>query len=309
MRDGGHEGGSRAEGQRAKGRGLGLRDGWSGMIAVMVRAGMQVASSGAVELPAEQGRWLEGLFRRYHRPELIPPDPLQVLRRYADPADREIVGLVAALLAYGNVKAILGGVEGVLERLGERPARYLCEHGPAALGRRFEGFRYRVTSAADLTGLLVGARGLIRRHGSLDAALGACLAAADDGLLPGLGRWADALTASAGRPLHHLLPHPGRGSACKRLMLYLRWMVRRDAIDPGGWTSVSPARLIAPVDTHMHQVALALGWTRRRQANLATALEVTAALRGACPADPIRYDFALTRPGIRREPWPALGVA
>ena len=100
--------------------------------------------------------------------------------------------------------------------------------------------------------------------------------------------------------LDHLLPHPARGSACKRLMLYLRWMVRNDRVDVGSWSDVSPALLVAPVDTHLFAMARRFNWTQRKQANLATALEITAALRRFAPRDPLRYDFALTRPGIMR---------
>ena len=98
-----------------------------------------------------------------------------------------------------------------------------------------------------------------------------------------------------------LLPSPSAGSACKRLNLFLRWMVRQDNVDPGGWDSVSPAKLIIPLDTHMHRIGRRLGLTPRRQADLRTAIEITEGFRGICPSDPVRYDFALTRLGIRRD--------
>ena len=98
-----------------------------------------------------------------------------------------------------------------------------------------------------------------------------------------------------------MLPCPSRGSACKRLNLYMRWMVRRDDIDLGGWDRVPASKLVVPLDTHMHRIALAFGATRRKQANLRTALELTAAFRAIAPDDPVRYDFALTRFGIRSD--------
>ncbi len=95
-----------------------------------------------------------------------------------------------------------------------------------------------------------------------------------------------------------LLPSPGKGSACKRLNLFLRWMVRSDDVDPGGWSGVDAGKLIVPLDTHMHRMGLEVGLTRRKQADMQAALEVTRAFRTIAPEDPVRYDFALTRLGI-----------
>jgi uncharacterized protein (TIGR02757 family) len=96
-----------------------------------------------------------------------------------------------------------------------------------------------------------------------------------------------------------LLADPRDKSACKRLNLYLRWMVRRDDVDPGGWEGVRPAQLVVPLDVHMHRIGRALGLTQRQQADCRTALEVTEAFRKISPEDPVKYDFALTRLGIR----------
>jgi uncharacterized protein (TIGR02757 family) len=97
------------------------------------------------------------------------------------------------------------------------------------------------------------------------------------------------------------VPSPVGGSACKRLNLFLRWMVRQDGVDPGGWDNVPQSKLIVPVDTHMHRICLRLGLTTRKQANMATALEITEGFRALAPDDPVRYDFSLTRLGIRRD--------
>lgn len=249
-----------------------------------------------------QRDWLERLYARYHDRRFVSRDPLVAVYRYDRPADREVAGLVAALLAYGNVKAMLAGIDALLDRLGPRPADAVGD--PAAVRAATAGFRYRVTGEADIAALLVGAGVLRGRHGSLDDSFAAHVEPDDADVLPALARWRGAFADAAGHPLTHLLPDAAKGSACKRLLLYLRWMVRRDAIDTGQWTSVGPAMLVAPVDTHLHRVAMHLGWTRRKQITLATAREVTAALRRFDPADPLRYDFALTRPGILREPLP-----
>lgn len=253
-----------------------------------------------------QHRWLEQLAGKYHDPRFIPPDPLQRVRAYPDPADREVVGLIASALAYGNVKAILRGVGEIERRVGDHPARALIDSPPAKLQRHLDDCRYRVTSGPQLAALLIAARSMIRRHGSLHRSFVLCCQPSMPDAREALGRWVESMHVAAGQPLPHLLPDPAKGSACKRLFLYLRWMVRCDAVDPGGWAGVAPRLLIAPVDTHMHSVARQLGWTGRKQANLATALEITAALRRHRPDDPLRYDFALTRPGIRNEPMPVM---
>jgi len=119
--------------------------------------------------------------------------------------------------------------------------------------------------------------------------------------VPALHLFAEELRDAAGNLEGHLLPRPARGSACKRLNLFLRWMVRRDEIDPGGWDAVSPARLIVPLDTHMHRICGSLGLTKRSQADLQAALEITEAFRAFAPDDPVRYDFAISHLGIRGE--------
>ena len=126
-------------------------------------------------------------------------------------------------------------------------------------------------------------------------------------MLPALSAFADALIAAADGGCPSLVPHPAKGSACKRLHLYLRWMVRRDAVDPGGWNGVPTAKLIVPLDTHMHRIGLGLGLTARRQADMRTALEVTRGFARHAPHDPVRYDFALTRlPILGLGPLPAI---
>jgi uncharacterized protein (TIGR02757 family) len=260
-----------------------------------------ISSAACPAPPRWQIAALDTLYRRYHRRDMIGNDPLATLYCYDDPADREVVALIAASLAYGNVKAIAGGIAQALTPMQPRPAAYLHRTRPREIQRDYRSFRYRVTSGQTLAGLLVGARALLGRYGSLGEAFAVQLRPDDQTILPGLGRFVDELTDAAGLPLDHLLAHPDRGSACKRLNLMLRWLVRCDAVDPGGWSGVSQAKLIVPLDTHMHQVALRLGWTTRRGATLTTAVQVTNALRGFAPDDPLKYDFALTRPGIRNE--------
>ena len=237
--------------------------------------------------------FLDGLYFVYNRRELIHPDPLLFLYRYNNPLDREIAGLVASSLAYGRVAQILKSVSRVLDPLGPRPHRFLSAY-PGELSRILEGFKHRFTTAGEMENLLANAARAQREHGSLEGLLCHCLERSHD-LLSALDGFSDALSPE--RRGFPLLTAPRDGSACKRLFLLLKWMVRRDDVDPGGWKVVAPRDLIMP--THIHAIALKLGLTKRKQADLVTALEITERFREIAPDDPTRYDFVLSRFGIR----------
>lgn len=242
---------------------------------------------------------LDSLYARLNRPEYVYPDPLAAVLRYSDVADQEVVGLIAAALAFGNVKTILRSVDAVLEQF-PRPAADLCAADPEALLRIFHGFQHRYVRGRELTDLLAGMRRVLIERGSLGACFRQYLRDGDADYAPALIRFVAALRESSPLPKNYLLPDPALGSACKRLWLYLRWMVRKDAVDPGTWAGLDPSGLIVPLDTHMHYICQRLGFTRRKTADLRTAREVTDAFRKICPEDPVRYDFALTRLGILR---------
>ena len=241
---------------------------------------------------------LEELYRRYNRKQFVHPDPLEFLFDYQDPRDREVVGLVASSLAYGRVGQILRSVSWVLHRMGPSPARFVRDASAPALRRKFRDFKHRFNTGDDLAALLYGAKRTIARHGSLEACFAAAMGKDDETVLPALSGFVGELMTGANGSCNHLLPDPARRSACKRLNLYLRWLVRCDQVDPGGWRCVPPSRLLVPLDTHMHKIARAFGLTHRKAANMRTALEITSAFRGIAPDDPVRYDFALTRLGI-----------
>ena len=248
--------------------------------------------------------FLEAAYAELARPELIDPDPLSVVRVYVETSDREGAGLGAASLALGSAPLIVRAARGVLEPLGPHPASFLSTASDARLRRMLTGFRYRFFDGQDLAALLAAVR-----DARADAlTLEDLFLSGDDPSEPTVAGAADrfvaALEARAARGgrrppwRQNLLPRPANGSACKRLFLYLRWMVRSDAIDPGGWRRVSPARLVIPVDTHMGAACRRMGLLKRRADDLRAALEATEAFRALCPDDPVRYDFALTRPGI-----------
>lgn len=237
---------------------------------------------------------LESLYSTYNLPAYITPDPLSAVLRFALPEDREIVGIVAASLAFGRAAQIEQSVDAALAPMENDPRAFVMSASIDDLRRVYSGFRHRWSAGEELAELLAGIRRTIEHYGSLRN----CFAENDppgaENTIPALS----ALVGNLGGP-SSLLADPAKGSASKRLHLYLRWMVRNDAIDPGCWPGVSPSRLIIPLDTHMHRIARGLAFTSRHSADAATAVEITKAFRRMCPEDPLRYDFVLTRLGIR----------
>lgn len=242
---------------------------------------------------------LETLYGRYNRREFVHPDPLEFLYRYPDLRDREVAGMVAAALAYGRVRQIVKSVSIVLERMGPSPFRFVRETTDAQMYSALDGFVHRFATGRGMARLLIGIRDAVEHDGSLHGAFRKGMSPEHENVLPALAGFCRRITEAAGGDPGHLLPLPDRGSACKRMNLFLRWMVRKDAVDPGGWDAVPAAGLIVPLDVHMHRVGRDLGFTKRKQADMKTALEITEGFRRLVPEDPVRYDFVLTRPGIR----------
>jgi uncharacterized protein (TIGR02757 family) len=255
---------------------------------------------------------LDALAARYDR-RWLESDPLRWPRRYASPRDQEVVAVVAALLAYGRVASIDRSVAAALAALGAHPSDALAPSRRRRLPERLRGFRHRFTSGDDLAWLLASVGRAWDEAGSLGAFVGAHALGAEP-LRAGLLAWhrlaagVDAETAQAAsvdatrrRARRFLLADPASGSACKRSLLLARWCVREDdGLDLGLWAGrgLRPRDLLVPLDTHVHRVAAHVGLTRRPRADWQAAVEVTAGLSSLCPDDPVRYDFALARPGI-----------
>ena len=243
--------------------------------------------------------FFEGLYLVYNRRELVHPDPLEFLYNYDDLSDREIVGLVASCLAYGRVAQILKSTAKVLIPLGAHPHDFLMQNSSdmrPVLNEAYKNFKHRFTTGEHITRMLTRVSQVLRSYGSLEEFMRTCLREGGS-VFQALSIFSR--TLSPERKGFSMLSSPEDGSACKRLFLYLKWMVRRDEVDPGGWTVFSPKDLVMPTDTHIRSIARQLGLTERKQADLKTALEITRAFAVFSPEDPTRYDFSLTRFGIR----------
>jgi uncharacterized protein (TIGR02757 family) len=239
-------------------------------------------------------------------------DPVGFVHAYENALDRELVALVAACVAFGNVKTVRAKIAALLVGLGASPSR-LAER-PREVRARLRGWRHRVFRGEDIAALLVGARRVQRVHGSLGAFFRAqfentaSLREALASLCDAIRRAGHLRRAGPRRGPSHLLPDPRGPSSSKRLLLFLRWMVRApDGVDLGLWP-IDPAVLVVPVDVHIHKLSKNLGFTTARAPSWRAAEEITRALARFDAADPTKYDFSLCHMGMlqrcpsRRDP-------
>lgn len=241
---------------------------------------------------------LEELYADYNRREYVSPDPLEFLYLYDSPTDREVVGLIASSLAYGRVASILASIRKVLSVLGESPADCLASCGAEYLESALSGFVHRFTAGEEMAHFLHGIGQALNEHGSLERLFLSAMTE-QAGVSGAMEGFASAVLKYSGLEQSHLLPLPSKGSACKRLCLYIRWMVRCDTVDPGGWSGISQSNIMIPLDTHMYRIACGLGFVTRGTPDGKAVMQATDGFRRLRPDDPVRYDFALTRFGIR----------
>jgi uncharacterized protein (TIGR02757 family) len=267
----------------------------------------------------------------------ITPDPLQLVLRYRDPLDQEVAALIAAAFAYGRADIVVANIGAVLDRMIPAPYAYLLDFKPAEARRRFKGFAHRFQKTPELVAFLGVLADAIATHGSLGALFRACYRAEDSDIGPSLTRFVDGLLspplirryaapsprergegprveiplplageggakrrvrAATSKALHYLLTSPRDGSACKRMNLFLRWMVRPTPPDLGLWDFIEPSKLVVPLDTHVHRITTFLGLNRRKTADWKAARGITDRLARFREDDPVRYDFAICRLGI-----------
>jgi uncharacterized protein (TIGR02757 family) len=253
---------------------------------------------------------LEGLYAGRSQSHLAN-DPLSFCHRYRSREDREIVGLIAASFAYGNVKIILRNLAGIFDAMGASPRRFVEQFDPKQGARLFAGFKHRFNDGRDLCALLLACRIMISEAGSIEAWMLRFHDESQEDVTRALTGFTEAVksldlspvfgTASIPEDSYFpfLFPSPASGSACKRLCMYLRWMVRPDdGIDLGLWKGITPSKLVIPVDAHIQRICGFLGFTGRKQADWRMAREITARLRELDPADPVKYDFSICHLGI-----------
>jgi uncharacterized protein (TIGR02757 family) len=254
--------------------------------------------------------YLDRLYQSYDI-KFLETDPLRFVHLYEHPLDREIVGLISSGLAYGRVAQIMRSVDAVLEVLGPKPSEFVMSFVPSKDGRHLDSFVHRMSTGIDIQCLIYFMRQMIDATGSIGSFFAAGYNRSDCTIKSGLVSFTERVLeldhgGTYGRgPLpenagvRYFFPSPEKGSACKRLNLYLRWMVRRsDSLDLGLWSEVNPAALIIPLDTHVARISRYIGLTNRKSCDWVAAEDITNSLRVLDPEDPVKYDFAICRLGI-----------
>jgi uncharacterized protein (TIGR02757 family) len=250
---------------------------------------------------------LDRLYDSFNYPDSAT-DPVQIVRRWQSPEDREVVGFCASALAFGRVSSVLQSIERVLGIMGPSPAAYARQFDPARDGGAFADVVHRWTRGPDLVALVWVMKQMLDRSGSIESFFLSGYEPSHEDVAPALDSFSTRalkldLRAAYGRVpkrpgVCYFFPRPSAGSACKRLNLFLRWMVRRDGLDFGVWTRVSPSKLVVPLDTHVIRVGRCLRLTRYTSPGWPMARDITASLRRLDPADPVKYDFALCHLGM-----------
>jgi uncharacterized protein (TIGR02757 family) len=258
--------------------------------------------------PVPLARALDALYDEYNRDDSAS-DPVHLVRPFTDPADREVAGFCAAALAFGRVASVIQSIEELFRILGPRPAAFVRRFDPSVPAPELRRMVHRWTRGEDLAALLWLLRQMLEAAGSIEGFFAEGLNSGDEDVGPALDSFATrALRLDIRRAYGRLpkrpgvcyfFPRPSGGSACKRLNLFLRWMVRRDAIDPGVWTSVPASKLVVPLDTHVIRLGRCLRLTTYTSPGWRMAADITASLRRLDPDDPVRYDFSLCHLGMR----------
>jgi len=252
-------------------------------------------------------RVLDRLYSEFNVEQSVA-DPVWMVRRYQRPDDQEVVAFIAAALAFGRVQSVLNSIDGMLQVMGPSPAAFTRRFDPARDRHCFKHLVHRWTNGADFAALVWIIHQMIEQSGSIEGFFADGLAddAVDVGdALQSFSTRALALDVSAiygrRRPkpgVAYFFSRPSSGGACKRLNLFLRWMVRQDQVDLGVWKKVRPGQLIVPLDTHVIRVGRCLRLTTLRSPGWRMAADITASLRAIDPVDPIKFDFSICHLGM-----------
>lgn len=250
---------------------------------------------------------LDALYHSYNREESAT-DPVHLVRPYSSNEDREIAGFCAAALAFGRVASVINSITTLFGIMGPHPAAFVRGFEPDAPHPELRAMVHRWTRGVDLVALLWILRQMLDRCGSIERFFVEGLEDEHDDVGPALDSFStralalDLRRAYGGVPRRpgvcYFFPRPSAGSACKRLNLYLRWMVRSDEIDLGVWTRVPAAKLIVPLDTHVIRLGHCLRLTKYESAGWRMAADITASLRALDADDPVRFDFSICHVGM-----------
>lgn len=246
--------------------------------------------------------FLEERVDLYNRRSFIASDPICIPHRYKSKQDIEITGFWTAVMSWGQRTTIIAKAKTLFAMMGDSPYEFILNHQPKDR-RSFESFRHRTFQPTDTLYFLAFLQDYYRRYDSLESAFAVTNGdPGREGMFDRLSCFHELFFAHEWAPqrTRKHVSTPVRGSSCKRLNMFLRWMVRKDdrGVDFGIWNSISPAELMIPLDVHVHRVATRLGLLQRTQSDWKSVDSLTHTLRTLDPADPVRYDFALFGMGV-----------
>lgn len=251
---------------------------------------------------------LDKFYREYDFKKRLAHDPIEIPHRYSLPEDIEVAGFVSACFAYGRVDLFKPVIEQILKPGGKHPAAFCSQFSLKRDAGYIRGISYRFNKEQDVLCFVYLLGQALKKWGSLKKLFyhhyksdHADISIALNGFVKYfLSVDTSPVYGKNLRPsgLTQLLPVPEKGSACKRMNLFLRWMVRKNDIDLGIWDRIPPSKLIIPLDTHISRISSCLGLTGRSVSDWKTAKQITEALMKLDPEDPLKYDFALCHQGI-----------
>ncbi len=247
---------------------------------------------------------LEEKFIQFNQPNFIPNDPICIPHQFSRKQDIEIMGFWAAILAWGQRKTIINKCNELILLMDKAPHQFITQHQPQDL-KRLLHFKHRTFNATDTLYFIEWFRQFYAQHNSLEVAFSQHISPNDPHIgkaLVGFHQDFFSLEDAPARTQKHIAT-PARHSSCKRINMFLRWMVRHDTqgVDFGLWKNIKPSQLVCPCDVHVDRVARKLGLIQRPKPDWQTALELTESLKQLDPNDPVKYDFALFGLGVEGE--------
>lgn len=243
---------------------------------------------------------LENLYLKYKK-KFSSKDPVWNLHRFSDEKDIEIIGLITSCYSYGQVDQINLFISNFIKNTGSKVFEFTSNYSEHKDKKYLKGLYYRFNTDNDLSTLLLNIKRVLNAKGSLKNAFLNSYNEADENILPALINFTHILNEKVDQNSYYgyLIPSPLKNSTCKRLNLYLRWMVRKDDIDPGIWNNkINKSKLIIPVDTHIYRISQKLKLVKRKSCDMKFAIELTNELKKFDEKDPVKYDFALCHLGI-----------
>lgn len=252
-------------------------------------------------IPQPLKAYLNSQVERFETPAFIASDPIAIPHGFEDPLDQELIGLYAALLAWGQRQTILNKLHELCERMEYKPRDFISNFNLERDAARLEGFKHRTFQPIDALWLTRNLSSLLKQFGTIETAFSSHMAASDNDTGKAIQGFSESIMSIHSETPHRLRKHlarPSTGSACKRINMYLRWMVRPGPVDLGIWRSIRPDQLILPLDVHSGRQARALGMLSRKQNDWKAAFKLTENCRQCNPDDPCSYDYAFFGMGV-----------